>query len=266
MKLPTNGAPNDALEDSTYPQEGGEDLKNNSGNDEEDKPQDEWDEQEYKVNFIRFINEEPIIDTTIRIAAGTINKMVEPVYNHRARIKERSRPLRKCDEYRAISVFWEIGGVKAHCLIDSSCEGVMISPEFTQAAKIALEKPISIQLAVTGSKSIINYGTNTTIKINGEELKEYFNVVNIDYYDAILGTPFLKKFKVVIDFAKECLTIKDKIILNQVNEYKIREGNFQKSTSVKALKTDRLGKNLGVDYPLTCHHAVTVTKERRRRK
>ena len=154
----------------------------------------------------------------IRMAAGTVDKTVEPVYDHRARIKERSRPSRKCDEYRAISVFWEIGGVKAHCLIDSGCEGVMISPEFTRAAKIktfALEKPIGIQLAVTGSKSVINYGTNTTIKINGKELKEYFDVVNIDYYNAILGTPFLKKFKVAIDFMKDCLTIKDKIIRNQ---------------------------------------------------
>ena len=100
-------------------------------------------------------------------------------------------------------------------------------------------------MAVTGSKSVINYGTNTTIKINGEESKEYFDVVYIDYYNAILGTPFLKKFKVVIDFAKDCLTIKNKIIPNQADEYKIREGNSQKSTSVNALKTERLGKNLG---------------------
>ena len=102
----------------------------------------------------------------VRVAAGTVDKTVEPVYDHRARIKEKSRPSRKRDEYRAISVFWEIGDVKAHCLIDSGCEGVMISSEFTRAAKIetfALEKPIGIQLAVTGSKSIINYGTNTAI-------------------------------------------------------------------------------------------------------
>ena len=134
----------------------------------------------------------------VRIAAETVDKTVETVYDHHARIKNRSRPSQKHNEYRAISVFWEIGGVKAHCLIDSSCEGVMISPEFIRAVKIktfALEKPIGIQLAVTGSKSIINYGTNTTIKINGKELKEYFDVVNIDYYNAILGTPFLKKFK-----------------------------------------------------------------------
>ena len=108
----------------------------------------------------------------------------------------------------------------------------MISLKFTQAAKIktfALEKPIGIQLAVTGSKSVINYGTNTTIRINSEESKEYFDVVNIDYYDTILGTPFLKKFKVAIDFAKDCLTIKDKVILNQADEYKIRERNSRKA-------------------------------------
>ena len=62
-------------------------------------------------------------------------------------------------------------------------------------------------MAVMSSKSIINYGTNTSIKINGEEVKEYFDIVNINYYDAILGTPFLKKSKVVIDFARDGLKL-----------------------------------------------------------
>ena len=108
-----------------------------------------------------------------------------------------------------------------------------------------LEKPISIQLAVTGSKSVINYGTNTTIKINGKELKKYFDVVNINYNDTILGTPFLKKFKIVIGFAKDCLKVKDKIIFNQADEYKIMKGNSHKDTSVKALRTKRSGATAG---------------------
>ena len=58
-ELLTNGAPDVALEASTYPQEEEEDLKNNSGDDEEDQPHCEWDKQEYKGNFVRFINEEP---------------------------------------------------------------------------------------------------------------------------------------------------------------------------------------------------------------
>ena len=38
LELPTNGAPDDALEASTYPQEGEEDLKHNSGEDKEENP------------------------------------------------------------------------------------------------------------------------------------------------------------------------------------------------------------------------------------
>ena len=125
-----------------------------------------------------------------------IDKLEEPVYDHRRWIKERSRPLQKCNDNQPISVFWEIGGVKAHCLIDSGCEGIMISPNFIRAARIKpflLDKLIGIQLAVTGSKSVINYGANVTLKYNGKESKEYFDIIDIYYYDAILGTPFLKK-------------------------------------------------------------------------
>ena len=107
----------------------------------------------------------------------------------------------------------------------------MLSPNFIRVAKIEpflLDKPIGIQLAVTGSRSVINYGANTTIKYEGRELKEYFNIINIDYYDAILGTPFLRKHKVIIDFMNNCLRQKDKIVHNQANKYKVGEGNHRK--------------------------------------
>ena len=98
-------------------------------------------------------------------------------------------------------------------------------------------------MAVTGSKSVINYGTNATIKYEGKELKEYFDIINIDYYDAILGIPFLRKHEVIIDFMNNCLRLKDKIVRNQANEYKVGEGNPQKNTknvSMKALKQEEL--------------------------
>ena len=152
--------------------------------------------------------------------------------------------MQKCNDNQPISVFWERGGVKAHCLINSGCKGIMIPLSFIRAVKIEpfpLDKPIGIQLAVTGSKSIINYGANATIKYNEKESKECFNIVNIDYYDAILGTPFLRKHKAVIDFVNNCLRIKDKIICNQANNYKVGEGNLQKNkknVSMKALKQE----------------------------
>ena len=166
------------------------------------------------------------------IASATVDKLEEPVYDHRMRIKERSRPLQKHNDNQPISIFWEIGRTKAHCLIDSGCEGKLLSPNFIRAAKIEpflLDKPIGIQLAVTGSKSVINYGANATIKYEGRELKEYFNIINIDFYDAILGTAFLRKHKVIIDFRNNCLWIKDKIVCNQANKYKVGRGTHRKT-------------------------------------
>ena len=106
----------------------------------------------------------------------------------------------------------------------------MISPSFIRAVKIKpfpLDKPIGIQLAATGSKSVINYRTNMTIKYNGKESKEYFDIINIGYYDAILGTPFLRKHEVMINFVNDCLRIKDKIVHNQANEYKVGRGTHR---------------------------------------
>ena len=59
--------------------------------------------------------------------------------------------------------------------------------------------------------------------------------------DTILGTPFLRKYEVIINFINNCLRLKDKIIRNQANEYKVGEGNPQKNTknvSMKALKQE----------------------------
>ena len=80
-----------------------------------------------------------------------------------------------------------------------------------------------------------------TIQYDEKELKEYFDIINIDYYDAILGTPFLRKHEVIIDFVTNCLRVKDKIVHNQANEYKVGEGNPQKNKkniSMKALKQE----------------------------
>ena len=93
--------------------------------------------------------------------------------------------------------------MKAHCLLDSGSERVLLSLEFMRATSIktfALEKPIALQLACIGSWSMINYGTHTTIKIGHKVVEEYFDIANVEHYDMILGTPFLRKMGIVLDF------------------------------------------------------------------
>ena len=79
----------------------------------------------------------------------------------------------------------------------------MISPDFIHATgiiPIKLEQPIGLQLACVGSKSTINYGAKSTITFRNTRVEEYFNITNIDYYDVILGTPFLRRLHIMLDF------------------------------------------------------------------
>ena len=63
-----------------------------------------------------------------------------------------------------------------------------------------LEQSVGLQLACIGSKSMINYCTKAMIVFGGTCIEEYFDVANINYYDVILGTPFLRRLGVALDF------------------------------------------------------------------
>ena len=65
---------------------------------------------------------------------------------------------------------------------------------------LSLEQPIALQLACISSQSMINYRTHATIKIGCKVVKEYFDVANVEHYNAILGTPFLRKVGIILDF------------------------------------------------------------------
>ena len=80
----------------------------------------------------------------------------------------------------------------------------MVFPDFAHATGMKLmklEHPISLQLVCVGSKSTINYGTEATIVFSNTHVEEHLDMANIDYYDIILGTPFLRRLGVALDFA-----------------------------------------------------------------
>ena len=64
----------------------------------------------------------------------------------------------------------------------------------------SLEQPIALQLTCIGSQSMINYGTHATINVGHKVVEEYFNIANIEHYNTILGTPFLRKIGIILDF------------------------------------------------------------------
>ena len=57
--------------------------------------------------------------------------------------------------------------------------------------KEKLEVPLGLQLAVQGSRSKINARTKAKLQYQDIEEERDFDIVNLSYYDIILGTPWL---------------------------------------------------------------------------
>jgi len=98
-----------------------------------------------------------------------------------------------------IEVTIPINGLLAHVLLDGGSNMNMISPEFANVAKvlmIKLQEQMTLQLAVMGSCSKINYGTWVPVEFGPMNATTYFDIANIDRYNTILGTPFLWEHRV----------------------------------------------------------------------
>ncbi|KAJ3730849.1 hypothetical protein C8R42DRAFT_561292, partial [Lentinula raphanica] len=68
-----------------------------------------------------------------------------------------------------------------------------------------LENPVTLQLGTKGSRSQITFGCVAPYKLNGGKVgdvegDDYFDVANIDCYDAVMGTVFMRKHGIALDF------------------------------------------------------------------
>ena len=66
--------------------------------------------------------------TDIHLQVGVTTGGKPPLYAHCARRRTGTRPTRSREGNQMLSGYWEINGTRAHCLLDSGWEGVMISP------------------------------------------------------------------------------------------------------------------------------------------
>ena len=132
----------------------------------------------------------------------------------RARVSTCSvaRPTRQGRDNRCLVGMVIINGHQALTLFDSGSTSDSIAPEFARVTNLKvypLLNPVNLQLGTVGSRSHINYGAFTSVKyasISAE--KEYVDVVNIDRYDAVLGTVFMRKYGISLDFEKGVVCIR----------------------------------------------------------
>ncbi|KZV59629.1 hypothetical protein PENSPDRAFT_550303, partial [Peniophora sp. CONT] len=105
-----------------------------------------------------------------------------------------------------------LNGVDCLALFDSGSTMSGVSQGVVDVAKIpsfALEPPLTLQLGCVGSRSKINFGANTTMSVGAlQNEKVYLDIVNLDRYDVVIGTPFMHDYGVVLDFEKGAIKIK----------------------------------------------------------
>lgn len=115
------------------------------------------------------------------------------------------RPPRDDNLHRCLAAMVEINGISAYALFDSGSSADVMSPDFARVSEcrlFKLDRPVTLQLGCIGSRGMINHGTNAVTKLRGVESRHYFDIVNVDRYDVILGAPFMTTKKIILDFEK----------------------------------------------------------------
>ena len=169
------------------------------------------DGEAYTRTVIRCTNDQSKV--IIRAMTDTL----EPTRAYRSSMRRpvgtMSRPERRDGEQLCLAAYIKINGVNAYTLFDSGSTTDAVSPDFTRIANIAiyeLEKPLTLQLGCAGSRSKINFGTESMIEFNSIAKNTYLDVANLDKYDSILGTPFLRKHGIMLDFENQEIIIRGK--------------------------------------------------------
>jgi hypothetical protein len=98
-------------------------------------------------------------------------------------------------------------------LFDSGCTTEAISPDFARVANIKvfpIESAITLQLGTAGSRSKVNHGTIVSAEYELLKNNEYFDIVNLDRFDAIIGTKYMRKHGISLDFEYNTVRVRGK--------------------------------------------------------
>ena len=102
----------------------------------------------------------------------------------------------------------------------------MRTPQFAHVNAIRvheLVEPLMLQLGTVGSRAMVQFGAEVKIKTSGTSTKEYVDIANFDRYDMIIGTPFMRKNKVSLDFVNDMVVVNgtpvkaEKVVLNDTD-------------------------------------------------
>ncbi|EIW51432.1 uncharacterized protein TRAVEDRAFT_101573, partial [Trametes versicolor FP-101664 SS1] len=107
-----------------------------------------------------------------------------------------------------------VNGIMAYTLFDSGSTTDSVSPEFAHisgAKPVKLTEQVILQLGCSGSRSKINYGTWVPLQFGPIAQTMYFDIVNLDRYDCVIGTPFMNAHGISLDFEQRAIIVKGQV-------------------------------------------------------
>ncbi|KAF8195190.1 hypothetical protein K438DRAFT_1968524 [Mycena galopus ATCC 62051] len=126
-----------------------------------------------------------------------------PIHSSPESIGLMDQPSRSTKTIACLSAVVKIGSSSAYALFDSGSNTDSITPEYANAVRgvrIPLTEQVTLQLGCVGSRSKISFGTRLPVDFGGIRGHVYFDQVNLDRYDVVIGTPFMNKHGLVLDF------------------------------------------------------------------
>jgi hypothetical protein len=135
---------------------------------------------------------------------------------------------------KPIVVTVTLNGQPCRALLDSGSLGDFISSKTAVQLNLKLqklEKPIAVQLAVSGSRTKVNSYTETRLQYQGIDEIRSFDIINVSSYDLILGTPWMWQHQVCLGFNRA------RVVIGSDNPIPLTEGADSKPL-ISALQSD----------------------------
>jgi hypothetical protein len=158
--------------------------------------------------------------------------------------KPMERPKRSAQENQCMTALVSINGLEAFTMFDSGCTADAITPEFAKVANVKvrqLAEPVPLQLGTRGSRSTIHFGVRAPIKYQSIDTWEYFDVVNLDKYDAVMGVAMMRRLGISLDFEADMMRVRGvntpRMTVEQETVYMARRSAIRRGESAPEKET-----------------------------
>ena len=122
----------------------------------------------------------------------------------------RMRPQASQEEKECLVAWVRVGNLATWALWDSGSTLTGVTPAFTEIVKLRLdmlEDPHVLQLGTVGSRSIIKYRADVQVEVGKTNIMAYVDIANFDCYDMVIGTPWMRRNKVKLDFENDQIMV-----------------------------------------------------------